>query len=264
MTPAELRRLFEDLLLPDERPVMVYSAIWPLARLLELKGPALGSAILDALREAVGDQRLLLMPTFTHGYKDGMLDLNTAPSLNGVLTEAFRQAPGVRRTVSAFFSFAVAGPGDTALVDLRPQNAWGEGSIFAWCEEQDCSFLMLGVLPTVCSYLHRMEWLMRYRIPYRYDKAFAGTVRHEGVLLPLTETLFVRSLAPPAINDFTVLTPSLLQAGMRRTVVNGVSFAAMETNAMRDCTLRLMSQDPLCVLRNRTDFEKGSLPHNVN
>ena len=236
------------------RPVVVYAALWPLAHALKLPPHQLTDMVLDMLDEVVGSGRTLAMPTFTAGYQDGLCDLDAAPSTTGVLSEAFRRRPGVRRTVSAFFPFAVRGGDADTLVGLRPVDAWGDGSAYDWMERRDAVFLMLGCHPTHCSYLHRMEWLLADRIPYRFPKAIAGRVRHEGRAFDLTETLFVRSRSPDAINDFTVLEAPLQAGGMRTERLNGMAVSAMGAQAMRAVTERHLSADPLLVLKNREDF----------
>ncbi|MCW5679418.1 MAG: AAC(3) family N-acetyltransferase [Xanthobacteraceae bacterium] len=214
MIVADLKNLLSAAIGAKGNPIVVYSAIWPLARSLGLMGPAALSLLLQVLDE-VRDGRTLLMPTHTAPDANSFCDLDATASLTGLLSEGFRKQPDVRRTVSAYFSYAAVGPHQTEVVSLRPQDAWGDGSLFEWMEKEDVTFLMLGCHPTHCSYLHRMEWLEAPRIPYRYSKSMSNTVRHEGHEFKLGERLFVRSLAPSAVNDFTVLLPALTKSRMQ-------------------------------------------------
>ncbi len=254
MTTEALFDALDVLAGDDNRPIVVYAALWPLARALRHPGPDLTKTLLARLQELAGSHRTLMMPTFTGGFQEGFCDLDREPSRTGQLSEAFRASRGVVRTVSAFFSFAVSGPDCDELVALRPKHAWGDGSVVDWMERRDVRFLMLGTHPTHCSYLHRMEWLLHNRIRYRHVKKFAGIVRHRGKDLAIEEQLFVRSLEPNAVNDFTVLKAPLLQAGMRQILVQGASVAAMDAIPMRDTVLALMRADPFVVLRNQQDF----------
>ena len=254
MTTEALFDAIEALAGDSDRPIVVYAALWPLARALRQPGPDLIDTLLTRLQELAGRHRTLMMPTFTGGFRDGFCDLDREPSRTGQLSEAFRARTGVVRTVSAFFSFAVSGPDRDALMALRPKHAWGDGSVVDWMERRNVRFVMLGTHPTHCSYLHRMEWLLQDRIPYRHVKKFLGVVRHQGADLAIEEQLFVRSLQPNAVNDFTVLKAPLLQAGMRQILVQGASVAAMDAIPMRDAVLALMRADPFVVLRNQQDF----------
>ncbi len=236
----------------DGRPVVVYAAMWPLARLLGTRDRALSDRFCARLETVVGENRSLFMPTFVRGHTDGLCDLETVPSYTGHLSEAFRQRPGVRRTVSAFFPFAVRGPDTDAVVALRPRQAWGAGSLYEWFEQTNARFLMLGTHPTHCSFLHLIE--QRVGVPYRYEKSFSTTVRHENQEFELAENLYVRTLEPLALNDFTVLQSALRAGGMRIHSIDGLPVAEMGAVAMRDAFLPMLQADPLCVVQNRTEF----------
>lgn len=81
--------------------------------------PDLAQAMLDALLHAVGEDGLLVMPTFTSSYFAGMgwfrgnrkktMDARTAP-YTGVLPVAFLKRAGVMRSTHPTNSFAALGP----------------------------------------------------------------------------------------------------------------------------------------------------------
>jgi aminoglycoside N3'-acetyltransferase len=214
----------------------------------------LADDVLGVCVEAVGP-RSLLFPAFADGYRDGVCDLDRAPSSTGVLSERFLTRPGVVRTLSAFFSFGVGGPAAAEVADLLPADAWGDGSLYGWMEERNVRFVLLGTHPTHCSYLHRLEWLGRDHVRYRYPKTFAGQLVRNGRATACTETLYVRRLDPPAVNDFTVLTPLLAEAGMRAVRVRGVSVAGYSARPVRDAVLPALRRDPWLVVANRSDYE---------
>lgn len=249
-----VRALVRDSVGEGSHPVVVYSSAFPFMREMRQSNPAAVETLLDTLLEAVGT-RTLLMPAFTGGFREGMVDLDSEPSTTGLLSEAFRHRPGVRRTRSAFFSFSVAGPDADEVLALAPNDAWGEGSVYEWMERRDACFLMFGTHPTHCSYLHRFEWLARDVVNYRFDKPFVGAAMQSGVRSALAETLYARRLDPPVVNDFTVLLPHLYQAGMRHTVLNGVSVAAYRAQAILHRIYPSLRQDPLLVVQNRQDYE---------
>lgn len=234
----------------DDRPLVVYAAAWPFLRELRRQDPAAVDELLEVLLEAAG-HRTVLMPTFARGYVDGVCNLDDEPSLTGVLTERFRTRPGVRRTLSAFFPFSVLGDATGEVIELQPGHAWGEGSLYEWMERRDVCFLKLGTHPTHSSYLHRLEWLARDVVRYRFDKTFTGTIVRDGVSRPITETLFVRQLDPPVINDFTGLVPILQAAGMQEQSPRGVSIVSYRPQPVIERVLPLLRQDPYLVLKNR-------------
>lgn len=245
----------QEIVPADSRPVVVYASAWPFLRQLGRNDRAAVETLLSCALESLGD-RTVLMPTFTRGYVDGVCDLDREPSITGAMTECFRVRPGVRRTLSAFFSFSVSGNRHADLLDLRATHEWGPGSCYEWMELEDVHFLMLGTHPTNCSYLHRLEWLARDVIPFRYDKSFEGRLVREGIGFDMTETLFVRRLDPPVIIDFTSLEPGLRDAGMTQRLVAGASIATYDAGAARACVLPMLCRDPWAIVRNRQDYQR--------
>lgn len=233
----------------DDRPVVVFSSAWPFLKEMRQGDAAAVEALLDALLDALRG-RSVLMPSFTNGFTDGVCDLDHESGYTGVLGEAFRRRSDSRRTLSAFFSFVAAGEATGEVADLAPAHAWGEGSLYDWMERRDVVFLMFGTDPTHCSYLHRLEWLCRDVVDYRFDKTFSGRVIRGGKTMALTETLYVRKLDPPIVNDFTVLAPHLTEAGMRSQSVNGVSLASYGAQSALAHILPIIRADPLLIVKD--------------
>lgn len=257
MTPNELRSAISELLADNPRgPVVVYSALWPFFRALDLPKTELPQTLLQIVLDAAGRERSVLMPAFTAGYKGGVCDLDQEPVSTGILSDLFRRSPGCGRNLSAFFSFGIVGPQAEEFGRLRPEYAWGDGSSYDWMENNNASFLMLGVDPTHCSYLHRMEWLAKDALPYRFVKEFSGTVVLQGKKHAVTEKLFVRNLNPEAVNDFTVIGDALRKGGLKSAALNGITVAHMAARDMKAAFLPLILRDPLIVVKNRSDFAR--------
>lgn len=249
----QLDAALRNLATQDERPVVVSAAMWPVLKAMGRKDPAAVDEVLDLLIGLFA-RRGLLMPSFTHGFNaEGMCDLDTEPGSTGVLSEALRRRPGVVRTLSAWFSYLALGPCADEVLGLQPEEAWGEGSVYAWMELRDVCFLMLGTHPTHCSYLHRLEWLAQ--VPYRFNKPFNGVLVRHGRQHVVQETLYVRCINPiEAVNDFTLLMPQLREAGMREIRFEGISLAAYEAGTLRNAVLPVLRADSLYVLKNRNSF----------
>ena len=247
----QFKSVLSQVVTPDDRPLVVSTAMWPFLKAMGRNDPQVVEEVLDLLIDMYSD-RGLLMPCFAAGFDEtGRCDLDTEPSTTGVLSESMRHRPGVVRTLSAWFSYLALGPCSREVAELLPAEAWGEGSLYEWMEERDVCFLILGVHPTHCSYLHRLEWLARDVLNYRFNKSFNGILVRDGKSREIQETLFVRQTQPlEAINDFTKLTPYLDAAGMRRATVEGVSIAAYEARALRVTVLPAIRANTKLVLRN--------------
>jgi aminoglycoside N3'-acetyltransferase len=247
MAFPELRAILAELLPRDGVPVVAYSAVWSLAAAWKEDRRQLVGAIYEELLEAVGPGRTLIMPTYTGGFKDGVIDLDSSPGLTGVLNEAVRKTPGSKRTASAFFSFTARGPQAEELAALRPRDAWGEGSLFEWIEQQNAHILLLGVPLPMCSFLHRVEW--NACVPYRYGKNFAGTMIRDGKREPLEERLFVRSLDPLVENIWPGAEAVLGERLRRRTLGRG-EVSVIGAKPLVDTLLTVLRRDPFAFVKN--------------
>lgn len=246
-----------DLVGDSDSPLVVYASAWPFLRELRSKDPADIDRLLDVVLDVAGE-RSVLMPTFSRGFVDGVCDLDSERSTTGLLSEALRNRYAAQRTRSAFFSYAVVGLVASELVAMHPVHAWGPGSLYEWMEQENVCFLMFGTHPTHCSYLHRLEWLARDVIPYRFDKTFRGRLIHQGSSSDgWEETLYVRRLDPPILNDFTVLLPHLAAAGMREVRVNGITIASYSASSVLAGVLPALRANPALVAENVDDCGVG-------
>lgn len=243
-----LRSALESVIPKDERPVVVYSELFSISRKLVSPVRDQPREIIEALLDLLGPRRTLLLPTYTDGFKDGFLDLDSEPSQTGIISEYFRKIPGVKRTRSAFFSFSAFGPQSKEFTELRFVETYGPGSSYAWIEEHDAHLVSLGVSWDACSLKHRSEW--HERVPYRFDKTFEGKLKYEGQTGSHKETLFVRSLDPIAENDWSQVDKILLQGGMKRVPFGGGQVASITTqNLMKQMRLTLKS-NPYAFVHN--------------
>jgi aminoglycoside 3-N-acetyltransferase len=249
----QLDNVLRELLDSDERPVVIFSSAWPFFRAMGRADQVTVSRLLSIITNAVGE-RSLLMPAFSSGYGKGVCDLDNEPSTTGVLSEAFRCMPGNVRTLSAFFSYSIRGPAAQQVTDLMPTYAWGDHSIYHWMELQNARFLMLGTDPTHCSYIHRIEWLLRDVIRYRYIKAFDGILMRGGKTIPAREQLYVRHRTPEASNDFSPLKPILESSGMVARSVQGIPITMYDAQQVLGGVLPAMQADPLIAVVNKHDF----------
>ncbi len=248
---GSLKSALNNVVTSDNRPVVVSAAMWPLLKAMGRKDPYAVEEVLDLLINMYGE-RGLLMPSFTSRFNEkGVCNLDSEIGSTGVLSEAMRRRSGVVRTLSAWFSYVVLGSCSREVAELLPAEAWGDGSLYEWMEERDVCFLMLGTHPTHCSYIHRLEWLVRDLLSYRFNKSFNGVLVRSGECIEVQETLFVRQLQPvEVVNDFTKLVPYLRTAGMRMASVEGVSLASYEARSLRDTILPVIRANTNLLLRN--------------
>lgn len=244
----ELQAVLKEFLPQDGRPVVVYSGLFAIARALPVSPKALPGILLEMLRTTVGPQRTLLMPTYTNGYQNGFLNLDTEPCNTGMVNEQLRQKGESVRTAAAFWSFATLGPDAAMLGNLRPHDAWGDGSLFDWIHRMNAHILMLGVPWYMCSFLHRVEW--DAQVPYRYLKEFSGQIILRGQTETLRERLFVRSLQPKAENIWPHIDVVLAAHGMKRFPLGRGQVAEMGSQKLVECLLEVVRKNPFAFVKN--------------
>jgi aminoglycoside 3-N-acetyltransferase len=204
--------------------------------------------VLSGLEQAVPDGRLVL-PTFTYSFTRGAtFDVASSPSTVGILSERFRGRSGVRRTADPIFSAAISGPlpgaWERRLLSVRDTDCFGEDSVFAFLRDVDARLLFLGVGFSYCTFVHHVE--QRLAVPYRYFKAFEGTIVADGREQRTTARYFVRDLEADVEPFFEPLAEALVHAGAARraTLPRGPSVLVTSTRAVEAEAVRRVGEQP--------------------
>lgn len=191
----------------------------------------------------------LILPTFTYSHCwDEVYDLAETPSTVGLLSEHFRRLPGVRRTADPIFSAAVLGPVDAAfeepLFAVGDSDCFGPRSIFAQLAARNGTVVFYDVGFGFCTFVHHVEQALA--VPYRYPKAFTGTVRDGDVERETATTFYVRHLDQDADPHFGPLEAALAAEGaLRRTTIpGGPTLLAVDTRAIAAVVRREVAANP--------------------
>lgn len=126
--------------------------------------------LFDILRSAAGG-RTLLLPTFNYDYpRTRVYDVRGDAGQVGVLNDYIRRRPGVVRTRTPIFNFAVVGGGWSPAANENPFSA---ESVFGECVRRKSELVLFGGTFAV-TFLHRVEEIAD--VGYRYLKPFPGTI----------------------------------------------------------------------------------------
>jgi aminoglycoside 3-N-acetyltransferase len=121
--------------------------------------------VIEALLDVLGPAGTLVMPSFQKGSehvltRQGVVfDVRTSPSEMGAISEAFRQRPGVCRSLSPTHCLAACGPDAASLLqghETCPVSA-GRGSPFERLVQCGGRILLLGVTHGSDTTLHYVE-----------------------------------------------------------------------------------------------------------
>ncbi len=156
--------------------------------------------VVDALRDAVGEEGLILMPSFNlldgRDLRAEAWNVYTTPSTVGWITEYFRLMPDTVRSDHYSHSTAALGKGahqyisshlsDEGYDSVWDREPWGKTfgthSPMYKAYEADAKLLMLGVEYDSSTYVHLVETILRNErpdelwasVPWRLDRPLVG------------------------------------------------------------------------------------------
>ncbi|KKL04203.1 hypothetical protein LCGC14_2618420 [marine sediment metagenome] len=118
-----------------------------------------------ALKDVVTDEGTLLLPVFCSPTESGIFKIKRTPSRVGLVTEAFRRSPDVKRSRHPTHSVAVWGKRrDEFLAGHENTGGLGVDSPFHKAAKAGAEVLMIGCDFTTLSIIHCAEAV--YRVPY--------------------------------------------------------------------------------------------------
>jgi len=150
--------------------------------------------LLGSMYEAISSLgvRTLCVPTFTFSFGNGeAYDVGATASRMGVLSEFIRKQPGAIRSVDPMMSVALIGENRELVTEIGHESCGRDCTFHKLSQRDGVKFLFLGVRAGDCfTYMHHLEW--QAKVPYRYDRAFSGSIRAGGREYEDTYKLFVR------------------------------------------------------------------------
>ncbi len=224
--------------------LMLHADAIVLAQLPPMTADERFDVLFDALDEVLGPEGTLVMPTFTYSFTKGEpFDVDATPSAVGLLTEAFRTRPGVRRSRDPIFSVAARGPLADRFAKAASDDCFGPTSAFALLAEQDAWLACLGCSLDRLTFTHYVE--QAARVDYRSFKTFHG-VRVEGrVETPASARYFVRDLDRDTTIDLSRLKADLVEAATLVTsAVGRVGLSAVRCSAFEAAAVALLARNP--------------------
>lgn len=189
----------------------------------------------------------VLLPSFPRLASPGVINLDTAKSANGLISERFRSSHSLNRTKSSYFSFTAIGPDQDHIASLSPQHAWGPGSAYEWIESQDLNIITIGLPTYVCSVQHRAEYLNKEHISYRQEVTRENAVVWRESTLKLKETLFARREGFEV--DFRPIEPLLGGIGQVRLQHQGIVISCVSAKLKVQLASSMIERNSTVFLR---------------
>jgi aminoglycoside 3-N-acetyltransferase len=224
--------------------LMLHADAMALGQLPPMSPQARFDVLFDALDQLLGPDGTLVMPTFSYSFTKGEpFDPAATPSAVGLLSEAFRGRPGVRRSRDPIFSVAARGRLADRFVEAAADDCFGPDSAFARLAEEDAWLACLACGFDRLTFTHYVEQAVG--VDYRYFKTFSGLVRDGPTETPATVRYFVRDLDRDTVIDLSRLKAALAEAGTLATApVGRVGLSAVRSRAFEAAARALLAQNP--------------------
>lgn len=150
-----------------------------------------------AVFDVIGPHGTWTMPTFSYSFfKKKIYDKNETPADMGILSEMMRKDPESLRSNDPNFSIAALGENARFLTEKAPAHSFGPDSFwerFLELRGKICNFNF----DAGSTFIHYVE--KHLAVPYRYDKAFKGTLYENGVEKETVFYHFVHDLDSPKL-----------------------------------------------------------------
>jgi aminoglycoside 3-N-acetyltransferase len=213
-------------------------------------GPA---AFVAALQQAVGPDGLLVMPTMTYHdessasflARGAVMDVRRSASRMGLLSEVFRRARGVERSLSPTHPLAAWGRDAGAFLaghEATPAS-FGPDSPFARLVARDARILLVDAPFSTITFTHFLEDRIRHSLAMPFYEAApvpGQVVDSQGNRLTVP-TLVITEAANAARRE-PRLVAALEHAGaIRRARVGNTSLAVIDAQAMVDTIDRMVA-----------------------
>lgn len=244
--------------------IFVHSDVGVFGKLLCLNRYLFLESICNAIKESVGRGGTVIMPTFTYSFCNGdPFDVNNSKSRVGVLSEYFRNLPGVVRTLHPIFSVAIWGKQKEKLAAVG-KDSFGHRSIFGKLHEMNGKIVFFGARFQTCTYVHYVEQM--HGIPYRYMKSFKGKVISGDREWEDSCTFLVRDLEKDVISDFSKLEKYLFENNLMKQVTLGNgSILLVGAEVFFDECWQLLEEDIYYLLNSAPELAIGeeSVPNPI-
>ena len=230
---------------------------------LNFGAPASGmkrKELLASLMETLDELKVgtLIFPAFTFSFcNKEAYDVQNSKTSMGVLNEYARQTGRGERTRDPLLSMYVIGKKYDLLQNLGISSL-GKDSCYDRLHNcgKRTKFLFLGADMRDCfTYTHYVEAILG--VPYRYERAFTGTVIDNGVEHPDCTALLYTSYANCVLNDVPVVYDEMLKRGqlMFAQYGDGSVCCFDESDGYNTCA-DLITADPYCLTDGKFNPDK--------
>ena len=207
--------------------------------------------IVNALISAVGENGLILMPTFSFSFEkengEGeVFDKNKTPSRVGIITEFFWKTQGVVRSDHPTHSVALYGKDKDKILKDLPDSALGKNSAFYQVAMMGATIYHFGCGFKSSSLIHTGEILTDVFYKEMFD--FSG-VKNSALIKKKDEIVSVPLVESPGCSDgFYKLEPLAIEQKKLKIYDDKLKVKYIEARDLLDLTIDVLRKDPTFLL----------------
>lgn len=212
--------------------------------------------IVNALISAVGENGLILMPTFSFSFenengKSEIFDKNKTPSRVGIITEFFWKTQGVVRSEHPTHSVALYGNDKDKILKDLPKSALGKNSAFYKVAMMGATIYHFGCGFKSSSLIHTGEILSDAF--YKEIFSFSG-VKNSALIKKGEEIVSVPLVESPGCSaSFDKLEPLAIEQKRLKILNDKLKVKYIKAKDLLDLTIDVLRKDPTFLL-----CEKGT------
>ncbi|HEX5436198.1 MAG TPA: DUF4910 domain-containing protein [Gemmatimonadaceae bacterium] len=206
--------------------------------------------LFDGLREVVGDEGTILVPTYTFSFcAQEDFDQQETPTRGGPWSpttgflEYARRLPGAVRSGDPIHSVVGHGPRAIELLSMLPPTCFGVDSVHDRLRRAGGKICLIGLGLEEATFRHHTEEMAG--VPFRFKKLFTGQVRNGTAQYKEGWVYSVRILAAEGFPDGRPLEQAAREAGVCRAARMGSGeILAVDAPAYHDFVLQALASDP--------------------
>lgn len=198
----EFKKVLNEVGLVKDDYVFVHSSLKTLGKYEDKKNLDLLEMIKNTILNFIGDNGLIVVPTFNFDFAKGVdFNVNNSPATGmGAFSEFVRRHPDSNRTRHPMHSISMIGANSKYISNLEGDTEFSDGSAFDHLLKKNCKILYLGNSFTE-TFFHIAE--EKAKVPYRFWKPFKGNLIENSVKKKIEIQYYARdfSIQPePKIN----------------------------------------------------------------
>ncbi len=176
------------------------------------------NTVIDALLDCVGDNGVLMMPSFNHG-RANVYDPATTPTTNGIIPDVFWRMPEVKRSLHPTHPYAALGQNADQLLEGNTEaSTFGKDCPLGRLIYDNGYILLLGVGLRSSTAMHVAETIARVQcMGYREE---LGKVLKDGKVIYVPMDIF---RGGECYLEKHVLEPRMRRAGMIKDTTVGAA-----------------------------------------